>query len=67
MDKKTSKNLTALFTLGILLLIAGEMSGLQPGWIFSLLMILVFPGFVLSLFAWWSAPEEEPDLPFMGY
>ncbi|HWQ66195.1 MAG TPA: hypothetical protein VN372_04910 [Methanospirillum sp.] len=67
MDKHTSKNLTALFTLGIILLIAGEISGIHPGWIFPLLMIIFFPGFVLSLFCWWNASSEEEDLPFMGY
>ena len=59
--------MTALFTLGIILLVAGEISGLQPEWIFSLLTIIIFPGFVLSLFAWWSASEKDGDMPFMGY
>jgi len=56
-----------LFTLCVILLIAGEMSGLQPAWIFPLLFIIIFPGFILSLFSWWKASEEDEDLPFMGY
>jgi len=67
MDKYTSKNLTCLFTLGIILLVAGEISGVQPSWIFPLLMIIIFPGFILSLFTWWNASNEGGDTPFMGY
>jgi len=67
MDRKTRKNLFALFSLAVILLITGEMSGIQPAWIFSLLMIPVFPGFILSLFSWWNASSEDGDLPFMGY
>ncbi len=67
MEKHTCKNLTALFTLGIILLIIGERSGIQPAWIFPLLMIIIFPGFVLSLFTWWNAANDEGDMPFMGY
>jgi hypothetical protein len=67
MDKQTSKNLMALFTLSVVLLILGEMSGLQPAWIFPLLMIIILPGFVLSVFAYWKASGKDEDLPFMGY
>jgi hypothetical protein len=67
MDKKAYKNLTALFTLGIILLIAGEHSRLQPAWIFPFLMIPILPGFILSLFSWWNAPDGNGDHPFMGY
>ena len=67
MDRYNSKNLVALFSLALVLLIAGEMSGLQPSWIFSLLSIIIFPGFLLSLFCWWNASNEDGDHPFMGY
>jgi hypothetical protein len=67
MNKETSKNLTAIFMLGIILLIAGEMSGFEPAWIFPLMMIVIFPGFIISLFTWWNASGDDGDTPFMGY
>jgi hypothetical protein len=67
MDKNTSKSLLSLFTLAVIILIAGEVSGIEPSWIFPLLMIITFPGFILSIFCWWNASHEEGDHPFMGY
>jgi asparagine N-glycosylation enzyme membrane subunit Stt3 len=67
MKRKKSKDLFALFSLALILLIAGEVSGIGPSWFFSLLMIIIFPGFLLSLFHVWNASGEEGDQPFMGY
>ena len=67
MDRKSRKNLFAAFSLTIILLIIGEISGFEPSWCLHLLMIIVFPGFLLSLFFLWNASYEEGDNPFMGY
>jgi hypothetical protein len=33
----------------------------------ELVLIIAFPLFVIFLGLWWSAPEGEEDIPFLGY
>jgi len=35
--------------------------------VYEILLVLLFPVFVLSLGLWWMAREHEADIPFLGY
>ena len=42
-------------------------SGLKPGWLPVIVIVMTFPVWVLSLFLWWNASNIEGDFPFTGY
>ena len=48
---------------GLLLNLGGVISLV----VYQILLVLLFPVFVLSLGLWWMAREHEADIPFLGY
>jgi hypothetical protein len=53
-----------------LLIVAGfalELGGIIPLWGYEVLLVALFPIFVICLGLWWMAKEHEPDIPFLGY
>ena len=67
MSKKIS--LAVVIISAAVLAIAGyaASTGVKPGWLPVIVVVLAFPVFVLSLFLWWNASNTEGDIPFTGY
>jgi hypothetical protein len=53
--------------LGMAIGLACEVYGLIPLWGYEVLLVALFPVFIICLFFWWMAGEHEPDIPFLGY
>jgi hypothetical protein len=68
---KTKKTLFGGIALSTgLLMVAGsalEFGGIIPLWVYEVLLVALFPIFVICLGLWWMAREHEPDIPFLGY
>jgi hypothetical protein len=44
-----------------------ELAGLTPLWAYEILLVVLFPVFVICLGLWWMAREHDEDIPFIGY
>ncbi len=52
-----------LMVVGLLI----ELAGLIPIWAYEVLLVVLFPAFVICLGLWWMAREHDEDIPFIGY
>lgn len=66
--KKESYLAVTIITTVILILasVAGSI-GTKPGWLPVVVIVTMFPFFILGLFLWWNASNTEGDIPFTGY
>lgn len=44
-----------------------ELAGLISQWVAALVLVLVFPFFIIALGLWCRASQKEGDYPFLGY
>jgi len=65
------KNIIQGITVGTGLICLGswlaELGGILSSWIAALVLVLVFPFFIIALGLWWRASQREGDYPFLGY
>jgi hypothetical protein len=55
---------SALFMIIGLLL---EIPGLISQGIYEMLLVVLFPVFIICLGLWWMARDHDEDIPFIGY
>lgn len=44
-----------------------EFLGLLSSWVAALVIVVVFPFFIIALGLWWRASQKKGDYPFLGY
>jgi len=67
MKKQNALMMTALAGVVCVAASVAGSAGLIPLWSSTVLVIVSFPVFLVSLGLWWNASEKEGDTPFIGY